>query len=404
MTTPVADWAASGAMALTGHPDGPPLVVPGPASALRDALGQLQALAPSVALPGVELLGERAAIAGLSRRGRTSPGGGTRLLDARDGLVAISLARADDLAAVPALVEDPATDDPWAAVTGWLARTPAVEAVARAQLLGIPAATPSPSTATSYDVVGAPLSGRPAREGAPLVVDLSALWAGPLCAHLLQLAGARVVTVESTRRPDGSRRGPKAFRDLLRAGTESVALDFGTADGVRALRRLLERADVVIEGSRPRALQQLGIEAAEVVAAPGDRTWVSITAYRRSGPWSDRVGFGDDVSVAAGVLAPGPVLAGDALGDPLAGAHAAVAALTGFRVGGSRVVGVALHDVLSAARQTPVDVPVQWEGGRWMVETGAGPVAVADPVARLPTGTAPPLGQHTASVLAELLG
>ena len=40
----------------------------------------------------------------------------------------------------------------------------------------------------------------------PLVVDLSALWAGPLCAHLLGLAGARVVKVESLGRPDGARR------------------------------------------------------------------------------------------------------------------------------------------------------------------------------------------------------
>ena len=41
----------------------------------------------------------------------------------------------------------------------------------------------------------------------PRIVDLSALWAGPLCAHLLQLAGASVVKLESTRRPDGARFG-----------------------------------------------------------------------------------------------------------------------------------------------------------------------------------------------------
>ena len=88
----------------------------------------------------------------------------------------------------------------------------------------------------------------------PLVVDLSSLWAGPLCAHLLGLAGARVVKLESTRRPDGARSGPPDFFSLLNAGKASVALDFGTRCGRGKLRRLLERADIVVESARPRAL------------------------------------------------------------------------------------------------------------------------------------------------------
>ena len=48
-----------------------------------------------------------------------------------------------------------------------------------------------------------------------IVVDLSALWAGPLCGDLLARAGATVVKVESTQRPDGARRGPAEFFDLL---------------------------------------------------------------------------------------------------------------------------------------------------------------------------------------------
>jgi crotonobetainyl-CoA:carnitine CoA-transferase CaiB-like acyl-CoA transferase len=386
---PVADWAASGAMALTGLPDGPPLAVAGPATALRTALAALQALAPEAVLPGVQLLGERAAIAGLTRQGRTSPGGGTRLLDAGDGLVAITLSREDDLAAVPALVEA-AVDDPWDAVTRWAARTAATDVVERARLLGIPASTPSGADVPGpYGVTGDVTPQPPLHDGGPLVVDLSSLWAGPLCAHLLRLCGARVVTVESTRRPDGARRGPQAFHDLLRHGTQSVALDLTTPDGRRLLHELLLRADVVIEGSRPRALQQMGIDAEQVVAAPGDRTWVSLTAYGRTGPWSDRVGFGDDVTVAAGVLAPGPVLAGDAL--------------AGGRRGGSRLVDVSLVSVLSAARQPAVDVAARDTGSGWVVATPAGEVPVATPTARTPGGRAPDLGQHTDAVLHELL-
>ena len=70
-----------------------------------------------------------------------------------------------------------------------------------------------------------------ARTGAaphPRVVDLSALWAGPLAASLLQRNGAEVIKVEDTRRPDGARRGDAAFYDLLNAGKRSVALDLSS--------------------------------------------------------------------------------------------------------------------------------------------------------------------------------
>ena len=107
---------------------------------------------------------------------------------------------------------------------------------------------------------------RPAHPGprvaGALVVDLSSLWAGPLCAQLLTAAGARTVKVESTSRPDGARRGPAPFYDLLHAGQDSVALDFRDHRDVDRLRTLLAAADIVIEASRPRALAQLGIDAA----------------------------------------------------------------------------------------------------------------------------------------------
>ena len=62
------------------------------------------------------------------------------------------------------------------------------------------------------------------------MVDLSALWAGPLAASLLLEAGARVVKVEARDRPDGARSGPRPFFDLLNAGKESVAIDLSAPD------------------------------------------------------------------------------------------------------------------------------------------------------------------------------
>lgn len=389
---PLADWAGSGAMWLTGRVDGPPGLVSGtPATAVRAGLAQLESAAAAVGadpsgLPDHRLLGERAALANLSRNGRTSAGGATRLLDAADGVVALSLARPSDIELLPALTQSVADGEPWEVLTHWVARTTTAEIIERTSLLGIacgclpaagpaagPAASPVAGPISEHDV---PVSSLRRRE--LVVVDLSALWAGPLCAHLLHLLGARVTGVESVHRPDLSRGSQSAFYDLLHAGTERCRIDFRTRDGIDDLRGLLGSADLVIESSRPRALQQLGIDA-ERLAADHGVTWLSITAYGRDDP---RIGFGDDVAIAAGLAGTGPVFAGDAIADPLTGVHAALVGYTSALAGQVGVVEVAMRDVVAATAGQLPDAEVVDHDGAWYVDAGAELIPIARPGAR----------------------
>ena len=187
----------------------------------------------------------------------------------------------------------------------------------------------------------------------------------------------------------------------MHAGHESVALDFTDADDVARLRDLLVTADVVLESSRPRALEQLGIDAQAVVAA--GVTWASITAYGRTGPWSDRVGLGDDVAGAAGLVADHqgePWPAGDALADPLAGVQAAAAVAAALLGGGGFLLDVSMCHVAAAAAALPGGgCTARRHGELWVVDD----VVVADPTARKAKGRAAPLGADTAAVLAELV-
>ena len=198
-------------------------------------------------------------------------------------------------------------------------------------------------------VAAEPLGSAPAREAAGLlVVDLSALWAGPLCGDLLAGAGATVVKVESRSRPDGARRGPAAFFDLLNWRKRSVALDLQRAEGPRLLHALVQRADVVIEASRPRALAQLGISARRLVEGDGPQVWISITGYGRSGDGANRVGFGDDAAVAGGLVAWAgrtPMFCADAVADPLTGLTAANACLDALSRGGRWLLDVSMAGV-----------------------------------------------------------
>jgi CoA-transferase family III len=349
-----ADWAESGAMWLTGRPDGPPLHATGrPATLARGAAFAVELLSARagspVRLDGARLLGERAALAGLRRQGGTSAGGSSRLLRAADGWLALSLARDADIELVPALVESAPAEDAWSQVASWAQGQAAEDAVARAVLLGLPVAALRPPlrTPVPWTITALPAARRSARDQ-PLVVNLAALWAGPLCAHVLSLAGARVIDVESARRPDRSRQGNPHFFGWLHAGHESVMLDFAEPAGRAGLLALLRAADVVIEASRPRALRSLGVDAEIVLADRQPRTWIRITGHGRV----NRTAFGDDAAVAGGLAAwdaAGPVFAGDAIADPLTGLIAAVAALASMTAASSWIVDLSMRDVAARA-------------------------------------------------------
>jgi hypothetical protein len=410
----VSAWAASGAMWLTGPPDGDPLGPPAGLVPRLRAIGEVlrdraAALGASVAVDPLVLLGRRAAVSGLRRQGTTSCGGATRLLPAADGWVAVSLARSSDVELVPAWLELDAAPGPvdavWPVVASRVAGAPAAALVDRAALLGLPVAAlpatispPRPSSgclpvrATAVD--GAAPALPPDTLDGLLVADLSSLWAGPLAASLLAAAGATVVKVESTARPDGARRGPPAFFDLLNAGKRSVALDLRTDGGVRLLREVLTRADVVVEASRPRALEQLGIDAHALLAGARPRVWVSITGHGRGGPGRERVGFGDDAAVAGGLVCWSdgrPHFCADAVADPTSGLVAAAAALDALAAGGRWLVDVAMSDVaahLAGPTLPGGDPPARAERPRFDPPPDLGPAA--------------PLGAHTRSVLTEM--
>lgn len=393
-------WAQSGAMWLSGHAEDAPRACPAPlAACAQGAWLALAALQPARCDPGFDafrLLGERAALTGLSRRGRVSAGGACHLLDTRDGALALNLARDDDVDLLPAWLEQPVEGLQQAAVL--LLQRDRAALVERARLLGLAAAeVEAPRLSDQWfraQRLGVPVQRSPS--SVPLVIDLSALWAGPLCAQLLAQCGARVIKVESLSRPDGARRGPVDFYDLLNGDKESLALDLRGAEGRAKLRALLLQADIVIESARPRALEQMGIRADELLAARPGLVWLGITGYGRRAPMRDWIAYGDDAGVAAGLswLMGGdrgdPVFCGDAIADPLTGLHAALLAYATWRDGGGMLLDIALREVVAHC-------------------VGAGSVsdaiefaaAVSPPVARAATRRAATLGADTARLLRE---
>lgn len=325
-----------------------------------EALGRATGWPRIAEIDGETLLGERAMLGGFAIPGRTSAGGGCRLFDARDGAVALNLSRSDDRDLLPALFElalDPNDDRAIAAAIGQCEAAPLV---ARGRDMGLAIAGENETAGTPAVTMLVEGHPAPARGRRPRVIDLSALWAGPLAAHLLWLAGAEVVKIESLSRPDAMREGDPRFFALLNQGKASVALDLKDADDRRALLALIAESDIVIEAARPRALAQLGIDVDAIVRARPGLGWVTITGHGAQGEQANWVAFGDDCGVAAGLTAAlrkaggRPGFVGDAIGDPLTGIRAAQAAWEGWALGRSGRIGLSMRgtvaDALAQAR------------------------------------------------------
>jgi hypothetical protein len=368
------------------------------ASIAQQALTRLAFASGSAALralDGATLLGERAMRAGLRIPGRASAGGGCRLFDALGDTIALNLARSADRDMLPALFEnDRLGGDDDAAIAACIGRADAHALVARGRSMGLAIAaeherwpalehTPlfgrngsatlctelaSGSRAAAPGVatpgVAAPGSSAALRT-APRVVDLSALWAGPLAGHLLWLAGAEVVKVESRSRPDAMRGAEGDFYELINQGKVTVAVDLADESERRALLSLIASSDIVIEAARPRALKQLGIDADRIVRETPGLVWISITAHGATGEAADWVGFGDDCGVSGGLSAAlrsatgRTGFVGDALADPLTGVFASLAAWEAWTSGRGARLGLAMSHVvarcLGAARHENPD-------------------------------------------------
>lgn len=330
-------------------------IAPIPLSGWADAelrmLAALSGSAEIAALSGEMLTGERAAINGFRVPGMVSAGGGCRLYETSNGHVALNLSRADDREMLPALFGDAGVCE--ADLAGWMARANAAEIVARGRMLGMAiASVDEMPVSPACSVVTQGLAG-PA--GTPRVIDLSALWAGPLAGSLLRAAGADVVKIDSLGRPDSMRTGDPVLFGRLSRGKTEASLDLRTRDGREALIAMIRRAGIVIEAARPRALRQLGIDADALVREVPGLVWVTVTGHGIEGDAGDWVGFGDDCGVAGGLSAAlrdttGAVgFVGDAIADPLTGIHAARVAMARYRSGmGGRLI-VSMSGVIGEA-------------------------------------------------------
>jgi CoA:oxalate CoA-transferase len=167
-----------------------------------------------------------------------------------------------------------------------------------------------------------------------VVLDMSQFLSGPFAALRLGDLGARVIKIE---RPDGGdlcRRlylsdtelgGDSTLFHAINRGKESFAADFKSAEGLAAIKKLIARADIVIQNFRPGVIERLGLDYEQARAINPRIVYASITGYGDEGPWRALPGQDLLAQARSGVMwlngdeEQGPVPFGLAVADLLAG-------------------------------------------------------------------------------------
>lgn len=127
------------------------------------------------------------------------------------------------------------------------------------------------------------------------IVEMTGLGPAPLAGQLLADVGAEVICVDrSVGKPDPT--------DINRRNKRSIALDLKQTEGVDACKRLIARADIVIEGFRPGVMERLGLGPAEMCAANPRLIYARMTGWGQAGPFASMAGHDINYISLSGAL------------------------------------------------------------------------------------------------------
>lgn len=142
------------------------------------------------------------------------------------------------------------------------------------------------------------------------VLDLTRVLAGPVATRFLAGYGANVLRIDP---PDWD----ETIACEVTLGKRCARIDAKSKSGLKALRKLLAQADVLVHGYRPGALEALGLGEADREAFRPGLIDVCLDAYGWSGPWKDRRGFDSLVQMSTGIADHGRVWSGGEKPHPL---------------------------------------------------------------------------------------
>ena len=212
-----------------------------------------------------------------------------------------------------------------------------------------PASTPPPGANA-----GLPLQG-------VRVLDLSRVFAGPMCAMVLADFGAEVIKVEHPGRGDDTRdwglrigKTETTYYNSMNRNKRSITIDLQKPDGLKLIRELVPQCDVVVHNFKTGGAEKLGVGYEQLRALKPDLIYCAVAGYNSSGPEAKRPGYDLVIQAEAGLMALNgeantpPLKFGVAVVDLMTGMYAAQAVLAALYsrqgTGRGRLIEMALYD------------------------------------------------------------
>ena len=194
------------------------------------------------------------------------------------------------------------------------------------------------------------------------VVDLTRVLAGPFCTQNLGDLGAEVLKIEPPERGDETRHFPPFVAGEshyflgINRNKKSLVVDLQQPRGAEILRRLVARADILVENYRPGVMERLGLGYAALAEINPRLIYCAISGFGLSGPLRDKPSFDIVTQALSGALSINgerghmPVKLGIPLGDMVGGVFGPMAILAALhertQTGRGRLIDISLHDGL----------------------------------------------------------
>ena len=247
------------------------------------------------------------------------------------------------------------------------------------------------------------------------VIDLTRARSGPTCVRQLADMGAHVIQISAREDTEGDfvRRGFDSLN--LHRNKRSMTLDLKSPRGIEILKRLVARADVVVENFRPDVKHRLGIDYDTLSKLNPRLIYGSISGFGQTGPYRDRPGYDQIAQGMGGLMSitglpgQGPVRVGIPVADLTAGIFLAQGILVALLERERSGRGQWVHTSLLQAMVTMLD----FQAARWLIGHEIPPQAGNDHPTAIPTGVFKTAdghlniaasGQHMFRRLCEALG
>ena len=220
------------------------------------------------------------------------------------------------------------------------------------------------------------------------VVDLTRARSGPTAVRQLADMGANVIKVEAREEIEGDSTSLGFdFLNLLR-NKRAMTLDLKHPRGIEVLKRLVARADVLVENFRPDVKTRLQIDYEAVSRINPRLVYGSISGFGQTGPYRDRPGYDQIAQGMGGLMSitglpgQGPVRVGIPVADLTAGLYLAQGILVALLERERSGRGQWVHTSLLQAMVTMLD----FQAARWLIDREIPPQAGNDHPTGIPTG------------------